>query len=82
MTDANVSRRAEWKSRLMRAVLHREFDDEVIADMLVTGLYEAHSEGLQDAANICRKTGNIQLADAIMLLDRLNKRDDGQSVKE
>ncbi len=68
--STETSQRAEWKGRLVSAVIHQTFPPETIAEMLVTGLYEAH---------ICRETGNARLADAIMELDKLNRRDDGQT---
>jgi hypothetical protein len=44
----------EWRRRMVEAIISRAFDDETLAEMLMAGFDEAHTEGLLDAADICR----------------------------
>lgn len=57
MTD-EVQQRQAWRRRLVEAVMERKFDDEVLVTMLCAGLDQAHTEGLSDAAEICRKVAD------------------------
>lgn len=50
-----VDQKTDWRSRLVQAVLAREFEDETLVLMLEAGLQEAHSEGVLDAASICER---------------------------
>lgn len=78
-----VMQAAEWKARLVAAVIHRDFDDETLAEMLFAGFNQAHSEGLSDAAAICQGVADVvphaakvagTLAARIRDLDRLNRK--------
>ena len=57
-----VQQKVEWRGRLAEALILRKFDNETMLEMLSAGFHQAHSEGLQDAAHICR-----QVADATQL---------------
>jgi hypothetical protein len=46
--------RTEWRRRMVEAIIERAFDDETLAEMLMAGFDEAHTEGLLDGADICR----------------------------
>lgn len=83
MSD-EVEQRQAWRQRLIEAVLKREFDDEVLVAMLCAGLDQAHSEGLADAADICRKVAEsspasrrvaVVLERAMINLIKLNARE-------
>lgn len=45
--------RVEWRSRLIKAIIGREHDDETLIDMLTAGLRQAYTEGVLDCADIC-----------------------------
>lgn len=80
MSD-DATQRAEWRIRLVRALVNREHDTETLLAMLEAGLDKAHSEGLQDAAFICQRIADsaaparsvaTAVAAAIQDLDRRN----------
>lgn len=80
--DEEVEQKAEWRARLMGAIIRRDFDDDTLAHMLEAGLNQAHSEGLQDAADICDAIIEARphtkpmfsiIANAIRGLDERNK---------
>lgn len=77
-----ITQKAEWRGRLFRALLRREHDDETLLAMLEAGLDQAHSDGLQDAADVCQGVADAKsdskrvasvLANAIRELDRRNR---------
>lgn len=73
----------DWRMRIISAIVRREFDDESLVEMLIAGFHQAHSEGLHDAAHICREVAKKEsarfvasrLERAILELDSLNKKD-------
>lgn len=52
--DDEPSQRAAWRSRLVESVLTKQFDAATTAEMLMAGFDQSHTEGLADAADICR----------------------------
>jgi hypothetical protein len=83
--DPDVMQKAEWRVRLVRAVLFREHDDDTLLAMLDAGLDMAHSEGLLDAVEVCQGVADQSdgdqkrvasvLANALRKLDAKNKLD-------
>ena len=80
-----VQQKAEWRTRLIVAIIERRFDDETLADMLEAGLDQANSDGLLDAAALCHRVADLvsdpnrrhvasTLAKSIMELDRMNRK--------
>lgn len=85
-TINDCMQKAEWRTRVMLAVVNRSFDNETLIELLNAGWDQAHSEGLQAAAGICQRTaddiGNPVmkqtaevLANACRVLDAKNKAD-------
>lgn len=64
-TTDEIQQKAEWRSRLMADVLSSAHDDETRCELLEAGLHQAHSEGVEDAAEICdgiaRQTSSPQI---------------------
>jgi hypothetical protein len=52
-SDEQIKQRAEWRSRLMKAVIGRQHDPATLVDMFAAGLQQAYSEGVLDAADMC-----------------------------
>lgn len=88
MTDQQLNdefqQRAEWRERLIEAVICRSADDETLVDMLMAAFDQSHSDGLQDAAAVCDHAGKNNgeagraartLAGLIRELDRMNRSD-------
>lgn len=78
------TQRAEWRHRLLMAIASGKFDAEVIVELLNAGWAQAHTEGLQDASDICQDVANAmgnpvqkhvaqRLANACLELVALNK---------
>lgn len=79
-----IQQKVAWRGRLAEAIILRKFDNETLLEMLAAGFHRAHSEGLQDAAKICRRVADrtdqssiVQqtasiLLDAMIDLDRRN----------
>jgi hypothetical protein len=84
--DPEVMQKAEWRVRLVRAVLFREHDSETLLAMLDAGLDMAHSEGLLDAVEVCQGVADqsdgeqrrvaLVLADGLRKLNAKNAADD------
>lgn len=47
-----IQQKAEWRTRLISAILNREHDNETLCTMLEAGLHQAHSEGVGDAVYV------------------------------
>lgn len=80
-----LTRKAEWRARLISDIIGRRFDDATLEAMLEAGLHQAHSEGLEDAASVCdgvaaapgispeRLRVVAVMARSIRQLDRMNR---------
>lgn len=79
-----IWQKATWRARLIDAILFKRFDDQTLMEMIEAGFHQAHSEGLIDAAEVCKSVANgvknatsrhvaNMLADSIQELDRRNK---------
>lgn len=51
--NEEVQQKSEWRARLMADVLSNMHDEEIRSELLIAGLDQAHSEGVEDAATIC-----------------------------
>jgi hypothetical protein len=51
--NEEVQQKSDWRARLMADVLSNMHDEETRAELLIAGLDQAHSEGVEDAAFIC-----------------------------
>jgi hypothetical protein len=50
ISDEEIIQRFEWRTRLIKTVIGRKHDDEILIEMLTCGLALAHSEGVLDCA--------------------------------
>jgi len=89
--DDEVAQSVAWRVRLTEAIIYRQFDDETLVEMLGAGFNQAHSEGMADAADICRNVAEAAADDrgrhvaatltkAIETCDRANRT--GKSIDD
>lgn len=76
---ADTGQRVEWKTRLVSAIVSREFSTETLVEMVMAGLDEAYSEGVRDAADICSnaQANHTQLGETLRRYDQLNRSGNG-----
>lgn len=51
--NEEVQQKSDWRARLMADVLSNTHDEETRAELLIAGLEQAHTEGVEDATFIC-----------------------------
>src|SRR5262245_40202562 len=81
-----ITQKVDWRMRVSRAVLERQFDQETLLALLDAGWEQAHSEGVTDAAHICQRIADQApsprdrqiaqlLADSCTAYDQKNRAD-------
>lgn len=82
-TDETAQRIA-WKTRLVTALVNRQFDDVILTEMLFAALDQSHADGVSDSAHIVRKIAAVRpnsflgdflnkVSEELLALNTLNK---------